>query len=143
MEFSMRIIIIMLSIFYSAFAMACPIDNRTIEELTQGATHIYKGAVVQIHWFDYENFIKNDVLVDGEEHLLLRDKYTFKTIPQKFYKGTNDIPISITGGGCSSLSVEGRKEYVFFLFNDNEISTAIALEFMTDKDYSVLNAANK
>lgn len=143
MKLTMRIIVIILTVFCNACVLACSIDNRTIEELTKGATHIYKGAVVQIHWFDYEQFIKNDVPVKGEEHILMRDQYTFRTTPQKIYKGTKNIPENITGGGCYGPVVEGRKEYLFFLFEDNMKSTAIELEFLTEKDYLVLNAANK
>ncbi|WP_282167571.1 hypothetical protein [Shewanella japonica] len=135
--------IIIIFCFISFVGKACPIDNRTIEELTLDAKHIFRGAVTNIYWFDYESFMKNSKSEKGVETILLRDKFSFKAIPLKIFKGSQNIPNTLVGGGCSGLVVEGRHEYIFFIFNDSAKNIAFEISDLTEAELISISAANK
>ncbi len=128
--------------FISFAGKSCPIDNRTIKELTLNAEQIFQGAVTQIHWSSYEEFMKVQVS-EGGERILLRDKYSFTAIPLQIFKGNQEVPSTMLGGGCFGFNVEGRKEYIFFTFKDSDKNAAIEVSELTEKELFSVRTANK
>lgn len=139
----MRTFLVIIFLLVSFSGKSCPINNLVIDELVLGAKQIFKGAVTQVHWYDYEKFIKSQVTEKNTEKILLRDKYTFKTVPVEFYKGSEDIPETMYGGGCYGFWVEGRNEYFFFVFDDPNKNIAIAVSDITPKELQIISTANK
>lgn len=87
--------------------------------------------------------MKNSKSEKGIEPILLRDKYSFKAIPLKIFKGSPNIPNTLVGGGCSGLVVEGRNEYIFFIFNDSVKNVAFEISDFTEAELISISAANK
>lgn len=128
---------------FCAGVESCPIDNRTVTELFNEAEYVFEGAIVSKYWSGYEEFINsqpesNDIV----ERVLLNDSYTFKALPLKIYKGSNNIPQKIIGGNCNNAIVDGRKKYLIFLFDGGSRSASIDLEYLSQDDMAVLNTAN-
>jgi len=129
--------------FTSFFSKACPVINAEINSITAEAKQIFKGAVTQMHWHDYESFIESYVPKEDVEQLLLRDEYSFKVLPITIYKGSRNIPEKMYGGGCYGFLVDGRNEYVFFIFDDPKKNIALHTSELTQKELYIISTANK
>lgn len=118
----MRTIVLSIMLFWSCSSIACQVDPAPFKELVKNAKHIFIGAIVEIHWYSFEERLELYPHTENEEEQLIyrgASPYTFRAVPEKIFKG-DEIPKRIRGGYCQGGHVKGESKYLIMTYREGD-----------------------